>query len=71
MEEYQAAMLEMYERMAEAAEKPPQYQQPLNDVSNATAKAERETRDRQLMRRGILSLTRFGDTEKRQTTGVA
>lgn len=73
-EEYNAAMLEMYERMAKAAETPPTYQQPINDVSAANAydKAERSTRDQQLMRRGILSLTRFGDdTRKRQTTGVA
>lgn len=74
MEEYQGAMLEMYSRMAEAAEQPPVYQQPINDVSAANAydKAERSTRDQQLMRRGILSLTRFGDdTRKRQTSGVA
>jgi hypothetical protein len=74
MEEYQAAMLKMYSRMAEAAERPPVYQQPINDVSAANAydKAERSTRDQQLMRRGILSLTRFGDnTRKRQTSGVA
>lgn len=73
-EEYQRSMLEMYSRMAEAAEKPPVYQQPINDVSAANAydKAERSTSDQQLMRRGILSLTRFGDdTRKRQTSGVA
>ena len=73
-EEYQNSMLEMYERLAEAAEEPPVYQQPINDVTAANAydKAERSTRNSQLMRRGLLSLTRFGDdSRKRQTTGVA
>lgn len=76
-EEYQGAMLEMYDRMASAAEdaanKAVQYEQPINDVSvsAAYAKADRETENRQALRRGLLSLTRFGDQAKMQTLGAA
>ena len=76
-EEYQGAMLEMYDRMAKASEaaanRAAQYEQPINDVSvsAAYAKADREAENRQALRRGLLSLTRFGDQAKMQTLGAA
>lgn len=82
--EYEAAMLESYQQMAEyqgmAAEYQKQaaeaaayqapYQQPLAKASDAYGESAADTQNRQLMRRGLLSLTRWGDYGN-QTLGVA
>lgn len=72
--EYQNSMLEMYERMAKAAEAANQieYQQPTSKAPEAWTGAQDDSAKKQAMRRGILSLTRYSDYGGgSQTLGVA
>lgn len=74
MEEYQRAMLEAYNKMAEASAYQAPYQQPITKAPAVYGEAQADTQHRQLMRRGLLSLTRWGNggsSGKRTTLGVA
>lgn len=74
MAEYQGAMLEAYEKMAEASAYQAPYQQPTSKAAAAYGEAQADTQNRQLMRRGLISLTRWGNggsSGKRTTLGVA
>lgn len=80
MQEYQGAMLEMYGAMAEASKQAAEaasyvapYQQPAQQADAASQQSRADTARQQMMRKGLLSLTRFGSSggnNARQTLGV-
>lgn len=67
-------MAESFAGMSEALNKPVQYTEPEKTAQAQMTKAQADTEQRQLMRRGLLSLTRWGDngsSSKSSTLGVA
>lgn len=79
MQEYQGAMLEMYGAMAEASKQAAEaasyvapYQQPAQQADAASQQSRADSARQQMMRKGLLSLTRFGSggNNARQTLGV-
>lgn len=79
MKEYQGAMLEMYGQMAEASKQAADaaayvapYQQPMQQADAAREQSGAEAARRQLMRKGLLSLTRYGSSSGgRSSLGVS